>query len=79
MIVDEVHGFLAQGSSDDAMDEAMERAWSNRSRWPSMGEASRIKVMELYHGDPVERLTDELIHLVPGSASIQGVPCPSFS
>ena len=47
-------GFLAAAATEDALDEALERAWQRRGEWRSIGAAAADAVRELVPRDPAE-------------------------
>ena len=47
-------GFLAAAATEDALDEALERAWQRRSEWRSIGAAAADAVRELVPSNPAE-------------------------
>lgn len=54
-------GFLAAYPSIDAVDDALNRAWQARGRWPAMGaEAARI-VRQLVPPSPSRRMAELLL------------------
>ncbi len=52
-IEDNVNGFLIGAPQTDMLDEALERAWTRRSEWRTMGKKANIKLQELIQEDPV--------------------------
>lgn len=52
IIEDGVTGFLATATNADALDVAMERAWSRRSEWPVIGTAARSRTLAAFPVDP---------------------------
>lgn len=52
VVVDDVTGFLAEGPSENSLDEAMERAWQRREEWRAIGEAAATHIRTLVPEDP---------------------------
>lgn len=49
-----VTGFLAPAATADLLDEALERAWRARDRWPEIGEGASRAIRARYDARPVE-------------------------
>jgi len=58
--VDGETGYIAGAPSTSLLDQALERAWAERCRWPMMGQAARSRVEQLNQRDPVEAFCDDL-------------------
>ena len=56
-------GFLVPAPTITHVDEALERAWQNRQKLQSMGEAASKAVAVKLPADPIKTFADELIHL----------------
>ncbi|HEX2834761.1 MAG TPA: glycosyltransferase family 4 protein [Thermoanaerobaculia bacterium] len=52
VVTDDGTGFLAQGPSENSLDEAMERAWQRREEWRAIGEAAATHIRTLVPEDP---------------------------
>jgi glycosyltransferase involved in cell wall biosynthesis len=52
VIDDGVTGFLAHAATEDAVDEAMERAWQRRHEWRAIGDAAATRIRTLVPEDP---------------------------
>jgi glycosyltransferase involved in cell wall biosynthesis len=52
VVDDELTGFLAAAATEDALDEALERAWQRRDEWPAIGTAAANRIRELVPPDP---------------------------
>ncbi len=59
-IRDGENGYLATPGDADALDAALERAWENRSAWPSMGTAAFETFARMQPTDPVQDLVQLL-------------------
>ncbi|HYK04883.1 MAG TPA: glycosyltransferase [Thermoanaerobaculia bacterium] len=54
ILEDGLTGFLAAAATEDAVDEALERAWQRRGEWRAIGAAAADAVRELVPPDPAE-------------------------
>jgi glycosyltransferase involved in cell wall biosynthesis len=52
VVEDDATGFLAAAPTDEAVDEALERAWAARARWPEMGRAASASIRRTVPRDP---------------------------
>lgn len=52
--------FLMAGQDEDGLDEALERAWQARDRWPEIGAAAASAVRQLVPPDPAAELAREI-------------------
>lgn len=64
LIRDGINGFLAKAPTVELLDEAMNRAWENRSHLKEMGEQAATDVRQWVSADPVEDFVRELTALV---------------
>lgn len=69
MLDDGETGFIATAPAEDAMDEAMERAWQRRGDWQAIGREAARRVRERVPADPAAQLAGDLIR-------IAGAPLP---
>jgi len=53
LIEDNVSGFVADAPQIKCLDEALERAWQQRSRWYEMGQAAAANARKLIPKDPI--------------------------
>lgn len=53
LIEDNVSGFVADAPQVKCLDEALERAWQQRSRWYEMGQAAAARTRKLVPRDPI--------------------------
>jgi glycosyltransferase involved in cell wall biosynthesis len=60
-------GFLAAACEADALNQAMEEAWTQRDRWESMGEHGRRLVQDRVPVDPVRVWAEHLLELAAQS------------
>ena len=67
-VADNVTGFLAAAASEDALDEAMERAWQRREDWPRIGARAADAIRRLVPPDPAGELAKQLLRLAEGGA-----------
>ena len=56
--------FLADAATEDAYDEALERAWQQRDRLREIGRAAGRAIRELVPPDPARRFADQLVGLI---------------
>ena len=52
VLEDGVTGFLAHASSEDALDDALDRAWTRLRDWPAIGAAAADQIRTLIPEDP---------------------------
>ena len=64
LIRDGINGFLAKAPTVELLDEAMNRAWDNRSRLKEMGETAAADSRKFASADPVADFVRELKGLV---------------
>ncbi|MDO6431428.1 glycosyltransferase [Flavitalea sp. BT771] len=61
-IEDGISGFLADAAAIPTLDKALERAWSAREEWPSIGLRAHQRALELYDPAPGKTLLDKLMN-----------------
>ncbi|HEY0143264.1 MAG TPA: glycosyltransferase family 4 protein [Thermoanaerobaculia bacterium] len=61
VVENDVTGFLAAAATEDALDEAMERAWQRRGEWRAIGEAAAERIRTLVPPDPAQELAALLL------------------
>jgi glycosyltransferase involved in cell wall biosynthesis len=61
VIEDGVTGFLAAAPTEDSLDDALERAWSRREEWRSIGESAAREIRTLVPADPAAVMATELL------------------
>lgn len=66
VISDNVTGFLAAAATEEALDEALERAWQARHRWPDIGRAAASSIRALVPPDPAATLAVQLLDIAAG-------------
>jgi glycosyltransferase involved in cell wall biosynthesis len=71
VVEDEVTGFLANAATEDALDEAMERAWSRRDEWQAIGEAAAAKIRTLVPPDPAGAMAATLVRIASRSFGVR--------
>jgi len=70
VVVDGASGYVAAAPTEDALDEAMERAWNERHQWRAIGEAAAARVREVVPREPARCFARRLIELAgSGDAS----------
>ena len=72
VVEDEVTGFLAATPTEDALDEALERAWRRREQWRSIGAAAAGRIRELVPSDPAAVMAENLLQIATLSAPATG-------
>jgi glycosyltransferase involved in cell wall biosynthesis len=69
-------GFVAAWPSDEAFDDAMERAWQARALWPAIGSDAHARAVALLPIDPAADFASKLLELArqarPGTAEGRG-------
>ena len=58
-----VTGYLAAAPVEDALDEAMERAWNERQRWRDIGAAAAARIRTLIPREPERCFAKRLVEL----------------
>jgi glycosyltransferase involved in cell wall biosynthesis len=66
LVRDGINGFLAKAATTELLDEAMNRAWENRSRLKEMGVVAAADVREWVSADPSQDFALKLKALVVG-------------
>ncbi|MFM7900935.1 MAG: glycosyltransferase, partial [Bacteroidota bacterium] len=61
LISENVDGFSAHTDSQEAIDEALERAWSKRFEWQQMGDLLRRKLLNIIPDQPGKILADIIL------------------
>jgi glycosyltransferase involved in cell wall biosynthesis len=69
MVEDGRTGFLAAEPSENALDEALERAWQRRGEWRSIGEAAAKAVRGIVPRDPASVFAASVLRLVGAPAA----------
>ena len=67
LVRDGVNGFLAKAPTVESLDEAMNRAWENRSQLQKMGQQAASDIRRWVTADPTEDFVCELTTLVDGA------------
>lgn len=63
LIDDGVTGYVAAAPTEDALDDAMERAWNERHRFREIGAVAAARIRTLIPRDPARRFADRLIEV----------------
>lgn len=63
LTADGISGFLAAAPTAACIDDALERAWTRRDEWPSIGQAARERAMEIIPADPIGTFSKRLLEL----------------
>lgn len=69
VIEDGVTGFLAAAPAEQALDDALERAWARRAQWRAMGAAASARIRTLVPQDPAGEMAATLVRLIEKSAA----------
>ncbi|MEZ0542521.1 glycosyltransferase [Fibrella arboris] len=64
LLLDNQVGFLAKAASVDAIDEALERAWEQRTNWTAMGQVAARYVREAMPANPAALFSQHLLDAV---------------
>jgi glycosyltransferase involved in cell wall biosynthesis len=63
VVDDGATGYLAPAPTEDAVDEAMERAWSERHRWRQIGAAAAARIRTVIPREPERHFASRLVEL----------------
>jgi glycosyltransferase involved in cell wall biosynthesis len=63
VVDDNQTGFLAAAPTEDALDEAMTRAWDRRAEWPAIGAEAARRIRALVPESPQHVLADRILAL----------------
>jgi glycosyltransferase involved in cell wall biosynthesis len=69
VVRDAVTGFVAAAPTEDALDEAMERAWQRRDEWREIGARAAESIREIVPPDPIRVFADELEEIAASSSA----------
>ncbi len=69
ILEDGVTGFLAAAATEDALDEALERAWQRRGEWQSIGSVAADRIRELVPENPADAFAELLLQAVADEAA----------
>jgi glycosyltransferase involved in cell wall biosynthesis len=61
VVEDNLTGFLAAAPTDDAVDEALERAWAARTRWREIGQAASASIRQTVPRSPEAALAQMIV------------------
>lgn len=64
VVEDGATGYLAAAPTEDALDDAMERAWNERHRWREIGAAAAMRIRTLIPREPERCFAKRLVELV---------------
>jgi len=70
VVDDGITGYLAAASTEDALDEAMERAWSERHRWREVGAAAAARIRTLIPREPESCFATRLVELASSAKAL---------
>lgn len=60
-------GFIAGAATEELLDEVLEVAWQQRSKWKAMGELAGVRIRERYSRDPVGTFLADLLAAIQKS------------
>jgi glycosyltransferase involved in cell wall biosynthesis len=63
VVTDDVTGFLASAATEDAVDEALERAWQRRDEWRAIGARAATHIRTLVPESPGAELAATLLRI----------------
>jgi glycosyltransferase involved in cell wall biosynthesis len=63
VVDDGATGYIAEAATEDALDNAMERAWNERHRWREIGAAAAIRIRTLIPREPDRCFAKQLVEL----------------
>ena len=69
LIDDGESGFIADGAIIGLLDQAMERAWTNRQRWREMGKLAGQHIRQRYPQDPIGEFADRILAIAQSQAA----------
>jgi hypothetical protein len=64
--------FVAGAPTEEAFDEAMERAWLRRAEWQEIGARAAARIRTLVPEDPAADFADALLRLAAGASLDMG-------
>ncbi len=64
VVDDGATGYVAAAPTEDALDDAMERAWNERRRWRDVGAAAAARIRTLIPREPERCFAKRLVELV---------------
>jgi glycosyltransferase involved in cell wall biosynthesis len=70
IVDDGVTGFVAPAPSEDALDEAMERAWQRRGEWRAIGARAAERIRTLVPADPLRVFAAELESVAAAAGAV---------
>ena len=69
IVDDGATAYVAAAPTEDALDSAMERAWSERHRWRDIGAAAAMRIRTLIPREPERCFAQRLIELVSSASA----------
>ncbi|OON67168.1 hypothetical protein B0919_18745 [Hymenobacter sp. CRA2] len=66
LLTDNVTGFLAAAPTPQALEEALERAWNQRARWPELGREAARRARAAIPADAAARFGERLLAEIAG-------------
>jgi glycosyltransferase involved in cell wall biosynthesis len=68
VVVDGTTGYIAAAPTEDALDDAMERAWNERHRWREIGGAAAAHIRTLIPREPERCFAKRLVELASSAS-----------
>lgn len=68
-VVDGKTAFIARTAHPSSVDEALEKAWRQRDRWPEMGRCGAARVTEIIPSEPVKEFAQAVLDLINDGSS----------
>ena len=69
VVEDGATGYLAAAPTEDALDDAMERAWNERHRWREIGAAAAARIRTLIPREPERCFAKRLVELASSAVA----------
>ena len=69
IVDDGATGYIAAAPTEDALDDAMERAWNERYRWREVGAAAAARIRTLVPPEPERCFAKQLVELVSAAGA----------
>jgi glycosyltransferase involved in cell wall biosynthesis len=76
VVADGATGFVAAAPTEDAFDDAMERAWQARHRWPEIGARAARAIRDFVPPDPAAIFAEQVIAAATGLDPVGRAPAP---
>jgi glycosyltransferase involved in cell wall biosynthesis len=74
VVDDGITGFIASAPTEDSIDEAMERAWTQRHTWREIGSEAATRIRTLVPPDPAASFAAMLLEIAVPAAAATAAP-----